>query len=244
MSTANHTVTTLKNFTPSNVSFDEPTKNKMGSNVVYLHYDNQVLNLQTPWMRAPYGISSMVDDNTKATKYSLNVSFDNMNEDSANYNPTIKLFHDKLKGFQDTLLNAAQKNSKKWLGKQMKLEQVEVLSTPLIKTTEKTNAKGELYSPTFKMKFPMYMNKLSCVDLSGNYFDPKNITNGCQVKAIISCRSVWFVMGKFGVSFTIEALRVKPQAKISAFSFVNDDDDDVPEDDEEEEEEEEEEESS
>ena len=241
MTATEHTVTTLKNFIPSNVVFDEPSKNKMGSNVVYLQYNSKILNLQTPWMRAPYGISSMVDDNTKNTKYTLNVSFDNMDPDKDGYNENIKLFYDKMKGLYETLLNAAQKNSKKWLGKQMKLEQVEVLATNIIKFSEKTNVKGETYSPTLRMKLPMYMNKLSSVDIHGNDFDPRNITAGCQVKAIISCRSVWFVMGKFGLSFTIEALRVKPQAKISAFSFVNDDDDDIPEDEEEEEEEEEEE---
>ena len=219
-------ITTINNFNLNNFSFDEPAKNKLGGQVVYMNYESNRLLLQTPWMPTPFGLSELVDQQSGTKKYSVDVSFREMNE-----NPTVKAFYDKMVDLDKTLISKGQKLSSSWFGKKMKEEQVEVLYRPIVKPSKEP----EKYAPTFKMKI-QNPSKLQCFDINKNNFDMMNITSGCQVKAILACNSVWFVNKQFGITFSIVQLQVKPPQGISGFSFVEDDDDDIEEEEEVEEE--------
>ena len=69
-------------FEPSGVIFSALKKNKNGGkSVVLTRSDKKKLYLQLPFMRSPFGLSAFTDESTNKTSYSLDLSFDNDNEE-------------------------------------------------------------------------------------------------------------------------------------------------------------------
>ena len=63
---------------------------------------------------------------------------------------------------------------------------------------------------------PLYPNK---VDESVTPVDL--ITKGCNVATILKCGGVYFVNGKFGVTWRLHQALVKPKASISGRCYIN-----------------------
>ena len=69
----------IKNIDADQITFDPVRKNALGGNVVYLkHKDAPRLQIQTPAVAAPFGMSTFTDEKTGAVKYSLDISFRGM----------------------------------------------------------------------------------------------------------------------------------------------------------------------
>ena len=69
-------------FDPS-VLFSALKKNKNGGkSVVLTRGDKKKLYLQLPFMRSPFGLSAFTDESTNKTSYSLDLSFDNDNDEA------------------------------------------------------------------------------------------------------------------------------------------------------------------
>ena len=229
MATKTQTIMTVKNFDINNLKFQEPTKNKLGGKVVYMNYKDSRLNLQTPWMKLPFGLS-VYEDQSKgiSKKYSVDLSFQNMDND-----PKIKEFYDKCQEFDNHLLDVAVQNSKEWFGKKMKKEVLEELMRPLTK-----QPKDDKYSPTFKIKINN-IDRVDCYDIDKNRMSIMDLAKGSKGKVIMECSSVWFVGNNFGVSFSLVQLMVDPPEQIAGFAFKDDSDDEEESEEEEEEVEEE-----
>ena len=80
------TITNATEFSASNVTFSALRVNKArGNKTVYLSGSNRTkLNIQFPWMRAPFGLSSYTDAATNRTSYSIDLSFDKDNDELMN----------------------------------------------------------------------------------------------------------------------------------------------------------------
>ena len=98
-------------FEPSGVIFSALKKNKNGGkSVVLTRSDKKKLYLQLPFMRSPFGLSAFTDESTNKTSYSLDLSFDNDNEEAQE-------LANKLRELDEIILNTVATNSKEWLGK-------------------------------------------------------------------------------------------------------------------------------
>ena len=229
---ATNNITLTKNLDYDNLAFSEVKKNSMGGNMVYMQYNNKKLMIQTPEMAAPFGLSTFTDDKSGAVKYSIDVSFRDVDT-----NPKIKDFYDKMVAFDECVLKSAVENSKAWFGKQMSMEVVK----ELYKNTVKPSNQPEKYAPTMKFKI-RDIGKVAAYDEDQEAINPEmGITKGSKIRTILDASSVWFVNKQFGVSWNLIQIQVKKPQVVEGFAMQNEDSEDDEEYEEEEKEEHEEE---
>lgn len=205
-------------FTTTNIHCDNVAKNKAGGNIVYLKYgENKKIIIQTPMMFAPFGLSVFTDD-TNGSKYSLDFSFRDKENDTQ-----ISKYYDMLQEVDKFMIEQAVKNSKEWFGKQMSSEVVQELYRPLIKEPKDPSK----YASTVKYKIRNTSDKLNveAFDEQKNPFDMDNFVSGCKAKALIELSSIWFVNKQFGCTFTVVQLLVSKPEKLTGYSFQSDTDD-------------------
>tara|TARA_R110002074_G_scaffold137276_3_gene282323 strand:+ start:7599 stop:8297 length:699 start_codon:yes stop_codon:yes gene_type:complete len=202
------------NFQASNVNFSEMKKNKMGGKVVYLSNEGRKkLLVQFPKLRAPFGMSEFVDQNTGRSSYSVDVSLDG-NDD----------LQTRFRALDAEIVKLIAKNSKAWLGK-VHTETVikDVLYKPIVK--EPSDPK---YSPTLKFKIltndknefipEAYNNKRQEVKIS-------SLEKGQSLKAIAHLSQIWIIDNKCGVTMRLEQAFLAPTEKLKGFAFQDDDED-------------------
>ena len=91
-------------------------------------------------MRSPFGLSAFTDESTNKTSYSLDLSFDNDNEEAQE-------LATKLRELDEIILNTVATNSKEWLGKKYDINVIrEALYKPLVRQGK------EGYADTLKLK--------------------------------------------------------------------------------------------
>ena len=112
-------------FNVSAVNFSKLRKNKNGGKAVYLNCGgNQKILVQTPYLRAPFGLSSFTDEATKKTSYSLDLSFDADNEE----------LQKKFEELDDLIVKTVAENSTEWLGKKYNVAVMkEALYKPIVR---------------------------------------------------------------------------------------------------------------
>jgi hypothetical protein len=200
----------------SNIAFSELRKNAKGGKVVYLSggKGKEKITVQFPKLRAPFGLSEFVDQNSGNSSYSLDLSLENKPELLA-----------KLQAIDDAVVKQVASNSKDWLGKKHTETVIrDVLYRPLVKQPN-----DDKYAPTIKLKIlkdrdgtfvpECYNNKKQRVDLD-------TLEKGQSVTAIATIPQMWIIDGKFGVTMRLHMARFSPTNKLTGYSFLPDDDDD------------------
>jgi len=211
-------------FEPSTVIFSALKKNKNGGkSVVLTRGDKKKLYLQLPFMRSPFGLSAFTDESTNKTSYSLDLSFDNDNEEAQE-------LATKLRELDEIILNTVATNSKEWLGKKYDINVIrEALYKPLVrqgkegyadtlKLKVQTNASGEFISEVYNSN----REQISMDD----------IERGQKCMCIVEIGQVWFIDNKFGVSVRLSQVLCGESNKLPKFAFQgleNNDDDYVEE---------------
>jgi len=198
-------------FSPSAVNFSKLRKNKNGGKTVYLSNNGNQLLLQLPYMRAPFGLSSFTDENTKKTSYSLDLSFDP--NDS-----TTQDLEDKLKALDELIVETVGNNSQEWLGKKFnKAVLKEALYKPLVRPN-----KGE-YPSTIKLKI---LTDLRTGDFVPEAYNSRresvpldSIEKGQKIMTIIDLNQIWFIDNKFGVTARLKQCLLEPSKKLPSFAF-------------------------
>jgi hypothetical protein len=214
-------ITHHKSLDASMINFSDLRKNSKGGKVVYLSGPNKgkdKITVQFPKLRAPFGLSEFVDQNSGNSSYSLDLSLDNQ--------PALL---EKLKAIDDAVVKQVAANSKEWLGKKHTETVIrDVLYRPIVKMPS-----DDKYAPTIKLKI--------LKDRDGNFipecFDTKKqrveldtLEKGQSVTAIASMPQIWIIDGKFGVTMRLQMARFSPTNKLTGYSFLPDDDDDEVED--------------
>ncbi len=200
----------------SNIAFSELRKNTKGGKVVYLSggKGKEKITVQFPKLRAPFGLSEFVDQNSGNSSYSLDLSLENKPE-----------LLDKLRAIDDAVVKQVAANSKDWLGKKHTETVIrDVLYRPIVKMPN-----DDKYAPTIKLKIlkdrdgtfvpECYNNKKQRVDLD-------TLEKGQSVTAIATMPQLWIIDGKFGVTMRLHMARFSPTNKLTGYSFLPDDDDD------------------
>jgi hypothetical protein len=218
-------ITLVKDFDISKLSYNDVRNLDTGGKVVYVSYNKAPLVLQTPMMYAPFGLQKWTNDGKD--KYTLNLSFRGMDNSKS-----MSTFHQMLKDFDTKFVNDGFANQGTWFkGKKLNsIEVVDALYTPLI-TPAKDKNTGEVtdkYPSTFKVTVPMKDGKFACEVYDENQ-NPADLltmnTKGARVSALIQFAGLWFAGGKFGSSWRVVQLLVKPNQTIRGFAFQKDDED-------------------
>ena len=238
-------VITASNFKVDSVSFGKHKPNTNGGYNIEISVGdstNETL-LQTPKMRAPFGIST---DKTNPFKKSLDVSFQGIENSSS-----IKAFRDLIEKMDQMVIDYAMNNCKTFFKKELSREIVSDYYYSGIKLSKK-----EQYSDTFKFKLlflkPNPEKNLPNGKFLTTFWSPKGdeqndtyLDKGDSVTALIKPQMLWVANRSFGVTWVCTQLRVHKQVKSSGYAFkkVEESDDEVEEEVEESAEEEEEEEA-
>lgn len=210
-------------FEPSGVIFSALKKNKNGGkSVVLTRSDKKKLYLQLPFMRSPFGLSAFTDESTNKTSYSLDLSFDNDNEEAQE-------LANKLRELDEIILNTVATNSKEWLGKKYDINVIrEALYKPLVRQGK------EGYADTLKLKVQTnssgeFVSEVYNSDRDQISMD--QIERGQKCMCIVEIGQVWFIDNKFGVSVRLSQVLCGESNKLPKFAFqgLNNDEDYVEE---------------
>jgi|TARA_B110000503_G_scaffold22594_1_gene35045 hypothetical protein len=198
-------------FNASNVSFSKLRKNKNGGKAVYLNSsDNKKVFVQLPFMRSPYGLSAYTDEATGRTSYSLDLSFDADNAESAQ-------FLESMTALDDIVVNMVADNSKEWLGKKFNVAVLkEALYKPIVRPGK------EQYPATMKLKILTKSDGSfvpEAYNMQRESVSLDTIEKGQKVLAIIDLNQIWFIDNKFGVTIRLQQVLLEQSEKLPSFAF-------------------------
>lgn len=222
------------NFSASNITFRPPKLLNNNGKMVQVGYDGGILNLQTPNMVLPYGISEFRDPNTGIKKFHIDLSFRGEEENEA-----LSQFHDALAALDEFMIDSAVKNSVAWFKGKKSRAILEEFYTPVLKKSKdkETGEPNGKYPDTFKVKlrFDNESGEFNCRLYDSVSKQPVNVppdvhlTKGTKMTCIIRCNGVWFAGGRFGLSFRLEQGKVQQApGRITEYAFIDDEDDAVP----------------
>jgi len=141
-----------------NIVFSEPKKNQKGGKYVLISYEGHRLRVQTPPMRAPFGISSFQET---PNDWNLYLSFGNMEEDAS-----LQQLYDAVGVIEEKVLASAIDQGAAWFGKPHSDESIRDMFKSSIKMMK------EKYPPMLKSKVPLAPDgsKQLVVDLAKLFF--------------------------------------------------------------------------
>ncbi len=220
-------VLTSTNFDVNSVIFGKHKPNTNGGYNIDLTIGdstNETL-LQTPKMRAPFGIGT---DKTNPHKKSIDISFSN--EEG---NASIKAFRALMDKMDNMAIDYAFKNSKTFFNskKELSRDMIEEYYCSGIKKSKK-----EEYADTFRFKL-LYLRPNPEKNLpNGRYitsfWDPKGVEKnenffdkGDSIVALIKPQMFWVAAKQFGISWVCTQVRVHKQERVRGSLFVKTADD-------------------
>jgi hypothetical protein len=235
-----------KSFNVNHLSYGPPKQQTTGGKTIFVAYSGQQFHMQTPAMKAPFGVSKWASDNGGPDKYSFDLSFEGREQ-----RESIQAFFDALTAIDKRLVQDAMENSQLWFKKKYpSLDVVEALYSPTVRYS-KDRETGEVntrYAPTFKMSlpfkeardstkedpkieflFPSFGANREQIDLFEAFTSGR--TKSARVTAIVQCSAVWIVGSKFGLMWKVRQLKLEEPVRLTGYAFQATEDD-APEDDE------------
>ena len=229
----------------NNIKFSDPRKvGNNGVHVVYINYGSGMnsLYVQPPRVDLKWD-PTYYADNDENGKFTAEFALPGVGTDDQ-----ITPFHDKMKAFDELMIDKAYENRATWFknGKKLTRDMVENVYTPMIKVSvdSETGEPDGKWPPAFKFKIKKQNSKFTCnvFDSSKNqlnvdnaeaedFVDLKNVlVKGATVNLILKCVSVWLINGKFGVTWQAEQIMVtqKPSVSLRGCAFLKEEDDEVP----------------
>ena len=228
-----------------NLKFSDPRKvGNNGVQVVYVNYGGGMnsLYVQPPRVDLKWD-PTYYADNDENGKFTVEFALPGVGTDDQ-----ITPFHDKMKEFDELMIDKAYDNRATWFknGKKLTRDMIENVYTPMIKVSvdSETGEPDGKWPPAFKFKIKKQNSKFTCnvFDSSKNQLNVDNteaedfvdlktvLVKGATVNLILKCVSVWLINGKFGVTWQAEQIMVtqKPSVSLNGCAFLNEDDDEVP----------------
>ena len=213
----------------SAVRYMQPKINDRGAKSINIisTQSNRALHISTPLMMT-WGISDFVDEKTGESdgKYSMSLVFPNDDYKT----PASATFLDRLKAFENQILDDAVKYSDAWFGEELSREVVKHNFFPFLKyTKDKVTKKIDpTKSPSIRARIPNYNNKwgVEVYDTTSKLLFPcdnENMTpmdfvpKKSQVATVLQCGGLWFGGKGWGVTWKVNQCVVKPQEVISVY---------------------------
>jgi hypothetical protein len=230
--TAQDMITSVEEWNVSKCSYGPVRTNaRGGKSIKVLDENRNNLLLEAPLILT-WGVNKMVDEDTGRVSYNMALQFP-----SGEYgNQATQAFMDKMKDFEDKVLEDAVANSKAWFNKSGMIREVaEALFTPLLRYPKNKDTGEPDYdrSPSLRVKIPYWEGKFSVelYDMDGNcIFDGDStsladkpfetyIPKGSHVATMLQCNGLWFAAGKFGVTWKLVQAMIRSPVRIKGRCF-------------------------
>lgn len=229
MSASKPIVLNVNEWMPSSVKYMPPKVNDKGGKSVNIISDQtkRSLHISTPLM-ITWGISDFVDDKGESDgKYSISLAFPNDEYKSKQTDE----FLQKLKAFENEVIDYAVKNSELLFGEEMSKEVVKHMFFPILKYSKNKDTKKVDYSkpPTIRAKVTRYNSKwgVEIYDTKSNLIFPVSdnellmpgdlVPKLSQVACVLQCSGLWIGGKGFGVSWKLIQCVVKPKEVVSVY---------------------------
>lgn len=203
------------------ILYTKPKVNSQGGKSIGILNSNSKkgLYISTPLMLT-WGINENDFEGKGNVKYDMALQFPRQEYASEE---TTKFLENML-AMETKIKEDAVKNCKDWMNKaKMSSEVVDALFTPMVKYAKDPNT-GEPdrnKNPTLTLKLPVWDGKfnIDLYDLEGEPLYPNDkglnpvdlVPKGSNVLTIIQCGGIWFINGKFGVSWKLTQAVIKPK---------------------------------
>ena len=221
-------VLSVNEWNTGGIRYMQPKVNDRGGKSINMisTQSGRSLHISTPLMMT-WGISDFVDEKGESDgKYSMSLNFPN--DDYAT--PATTEFLDKLKKFENQILDDAVKNSEAWFGEEMSREVAKHTFFPFLKYTKDKQTKKTDFSkpPAIRAKVPNYNNRwaVEIYDTKGKMLFPcdnENMTpmdfvpKKSNVACVLQCGGLWFGGKGWGITWKLNQCVVKPQETLSVF---------------------------
>jgi hypothetical protein len=187
---------------------------------------NRALHLSTPLMKT-WGIADFVDEKGESDgKFSMSLNFPNTEYATQ---PATD-FLNKLKAFENQILDDAVKNSEAWFGEEMSREVAKHTFFPFLKySKDKVTKKVDMSkAPSIRAKVPVYDGRwaVEVYDTKGKMLfpcDDPNMTpmdfvdKGSNAACVLQCGGLWFGGKGWGITWKLIQAVVKPSERQSVF---------------------------
>lgn len=219
-----------RTFDASSVVFsDIKVSEKNGSKNVYINNaEGRPLLIETPWMTSFNGISLPPPEysDPDKPKYTINWSMDGYDDSSSD----VQAFYKALTEFDERILQEAKAHPMEWFRK--KSVSVDVIKSAMFNPQVKFRIDKETgeerldVPPICKASVPYYDHKWCCVayDSEGDKHTENldDIAGGqrMQMRAILQCKSVWFVSGRFGCGWKVVQLEFQNKCDESTREYA------------------------
>ena len=231
-STAADLITDGVTFNVNSIKYGKPTVNKRGGkNISVNDKNNNRLSLNYPLMLT-WGIQEARDMETQELRgYDMTIQFQGENDDE-----DVRSFREKLANFEEKILSDCMKNCKEWLNKaKLSRDTAEELMNAMLKYPKDKDTKevDKSRNPTLKIKVPYYDQRFTMTEIydleENQLFAPKGewektpsqlVPKGCWTAGIITCGGIYFASGKFGVTWQLNQVMVRPPLRIQGTCLV------------------------
>ena len=226
--TAKPIVLTASDWTPSAIKYMTPKINERGGKSINMvsKQTNRSLHISTPLMMT-WGISDFVDEKGESDgKFSMSLNFPN----SEYSNKQTNEFLQKLKDFENQILDDAVTNSELWWGEEMSREVAKHTFFPFIKYQKNKDTKkiDQSKPPSIRAKVPYYDGKwaVEIYDTKQNLLFPcgnENLTpldfvpKQSNVACVLQWGGIWIGGKGWGLTWKLIQCIVKPREIVSVF---------------------------
>ena len=218
-------------WSPSAIKYMPPKVNDRGGKSINIisKQTNRSLHISTPLLMT-WGISDYVDDNGVSDgKFSMTLNFPN--EDYRN--PSTDVFLQKMKDFENQILDDAVSNSELWWGETMSREVAKHTFFPFLKYSKNKDTKkiDMTKPPSMRAKVPYYDGKwaVEIYDTNSEMLfpteDPKQqnlipsdfVTKLSSVACVLQCGGIWIGGKGWGLTWKLIQCIVKPRDIVSVY---------------------------
>lgn len=221
-------VLNMSEWDTSSIRYMQPKVNDRGAKSIVLisTQTNRALHISTPMMMT-WGISDFVDEKGESDgKFSMSLNFPN--EDYKTEATTN--FLDKLKAFENQILDDAVKHSDTWFGEELSREVVKHNFFPFLKYSKDklTKKVDPAKPPSIRARIPNYNNKwdIEIYNTQQSLIFPSDNDNQTpmdyvqklsKVACVLQCGGLWFGGKGWGLTWKVKQIVVKPSDVESVF---------------------------
>jgi len=221
-------ILSVNDWNTSGIRYMQPKISDRGSKSINIisTQTNRALHLSTPLMKT-WGIADFVDEKGESDgKFSMSLNFPNVEYAT----PAATEFLNKLKAFENQILDDAVKNSEAWFGEEMSREVAKHTFFPFLKySKDKVTKKVDMTkAPSIRAKVPVYDGRwaVEVYDTKGQMLfpcDDPNMTpmdfvdKGSNAACVLQCGGLWFGGKGWGITWKLIQAVVKPSERQSVF---------------------------
>ena len=187
---------------------------------------NRALAISTPMMMT-WGVADFIGDNGESDgKFSISLVFPN----DEYRKPSTDAFLQKLKDFENQILDDAVKNSELWWGEEMSREVCKHTSFPSLKYSKNKDTKkiDPTKAPSIRAKVPFYSGKwnVEIYDTTNKQIFPCEnehltpmdfVPKLSNVACVLQCGGIWIGGKGWGVTWKLIQCVVKPREVVSIY---------------------------